>query len=154
MFCECYACPLDCPFCTLSRDRVSIATEQAVAFSDGYPVAPGHTLVIPRLHVPSLFDLPDVQAAVWQLVAQVRSLFDLPDVQAAVWQLVAQAHGQLAQELHPDGFNIGINDGVAAGQTVMHAHIHIIPRWIGDVPDPRGGVRWVIPEKAAYWRES
>jgi diadenosine tetraphosphate (Ap4A) HIT family hydrolase len=125
--------PVDCPFCTLSRDRISIATEHAVAFSDGYPVAPGHTLVIPRLHLPSLFDVPDVQAAVWQLVAQVR--------------------GKLMHDLHPDGFNIGINDGLAAGQTVPHAHVHVIPRWIGDVPDPRGGVRWVIPEKAAYWRE-
>jgi len=119
---------LDCPFCALSRDRVSIATEHAVAFSDGYPVAPGHTLVIPRVHVASLFDLPDVQAAVWQLVAQVRS--------------------KLLDDLHPDGFNIGINDGVAAGQTVPHAHVHI-PRWIGDVPDPRGGVRW---RQTRLWR--
>jgi diadenosine tetraphosphate (Ap4A) HIT family hydrolase len=53
--------------------------------------------------------------------------------------------------LHPDGFNVGINDGAAAGQTIAHAHIHVIPRRKGDVPDPRGGVRWIIPEKAPYW---
>jgi diadenosine tetraphosphate (Ap4A) HIT family hydrolase len=53
---------------------------------------------------------------------------------------------------HPDAYNIGINDGVAAGQTVMHLHVHVIPRYQGDVPDPRGGVRWVLGEKAAYWK--
>jgi diadenosine tetraphosphate (Ap4A) HIT family hydrolase len=55
------------------------------------------------------------------------------------------------EQLHPDGFNIGINDGEAAGQTVLHAHVHVIPRYHGDAADPRGGVRWVIPQKAAYW---
>jgi diadenosine tetraphosphate (Ap4A) HIT family hydrolase len=107
-------------------------TAQAVAFSDGFPVAPGHTLVIPRRHVASIFDLA-------------------PEVQAAVWDLVVQMRGNLMQDAHPDGFNIGVNDGTAAGQTVMHAHIHVIPRWRDDVPDPRGGRRRVIPAKAAYW---
>ena len=105
----------------------------ARTFRDGYPVAQGHTLVVPRLHVPSVFDLA-------------------PEAQAAVWKMVAQVRAQLIDELHPDGFTIGFNDGVAAGQTVMHAHVHVIPRWNGDVADPRGGVRWVIPDKAAYWR--
>ena len=57
----------------------------------------------------------------------------------------------LAAELRPDGYNIGINDGAAAGQTVMHVHMHVIPRYRGDRPDPRGGIRWIIPEKADYW---
>jgi diadenosine tetraphosphate (Ap4A) HIT family hydrolase len=107
-------------------------TEHALAVRDGYPVAPGHTLVIPRSHAPSLFDLPQ-------------------QVQAVVWEMVQQVRARLQDELHPDGFNIGMNDGVAAGQTVMHAHVHVIPRHKGDVPDPRGGVRWVFPDKAAYW---
>jgi diadenosine tetraphosphate (Ap4A) HIT family hydrolase len=73
-------------------------------------------------------------------------------VQTAVWQLVAQVRVQLHKEFHPDAFTIGLNDGIAAGQTVPHAHVHVVPRFAGDVPDPRGGVRWVIPDKAAYWR--
>jgi diadenosine tetraphosphate (Ap4A) HIT family hydrolase len=97
-----------------------------IAFTDGYPVAPGHTLVIPRRHVASIFDLA-------------------PEERTALWDLVAHIRGPLVQALHPDGFNIGINDGTAAGQTVMHAHVHLISRWTGDIPDPRGGVRWVIP---------
>ncbi len=80
------------------------------------------------------------------------SLFDAPAEEgAAVWDLAREARLRLARELSPDGFTLGINDGAAAGQTVMHAHIHLIPRWWGDVTDPRGGIRWVIPEKARYW---
>jgi diadenosine tetraphosphate (Ap4A) HIT family hydrolase len=121
-----------CPFCTLDPDRVHIETDDAIAFRDRYPISPGHTLVIPRLHSASLFDLPQrVQGAVWEMVAQVRTA--------------------LSQEFQLGGFNIGLNDGIAAGQTVMHAHIHVIPRYTSDVPDPRGGVRCVIPEKANYW---
>jgi diadenosine tetraphosphate (Ap4A) HIT family hydrolase len=121
-----------CLFCAISPDRVVLENEYALAFTDGYPVAQGHTLVIPRQHVASVFDLG-------------------PAEQAAVWGLVAQVRAQLAAELIPDVFTIGINDGVAAGQTVPHGHFHVIPRWIGDVPDPRGGIRWVIPGEAAYW---
>ena len=68
-----------------------------------------------------------------------------------MWALVAQVRAVLLAELRPDGFNVGLNDGPAAGQTVMHAHVHVIPRRHGDVADPRGGVRWVVPDKAAYW---
>jgi diadenosine tetraphosphate (Ap4A) HIT family hydrolase len=106
-------------------------SEFAVAFPDGFPVTEGHTLVIPKRHVASLFELSDEE-------------------QAAVWKLVAQVRVSLVAELRPDGFNIGLNDGPAAGQTVMHAHVHIIPRRRGDVVDPRGGVRWIIPGKAQY----
>lgn len=99
---------------------------------DGFPLSEGHSLVIPRLHEASLYALPDAH-------------------QAEVWRLAAQVRDQLAKELAPDGFTIGVNDGAAAGQTVAHAHVHVIPRWKGDVEDPRGGVRWVLPEKASYW---
>jgi len=66
---------------------------------------------------------------------------------------VALVRGRLMDELKPDGFNVGVNDGPAAGQTVLHAHVHVIPRRAGDVADPRGGVRWVVPAKAVYWVE-
>lgn len=82
----------------------------------------------------------------------VASLFELSATeQADLWQLVAAVREQLQREFNPDGFNVGLNDGTAAGQTVMHAHIHVVPRYVGDVADPRGGVRWIIPEKADYW---
>src|SRR5207245_1635860 len=100
----------------------------AAAFPDKFPIAEGHTLVVPRRHVASLFDLTEKE-------------------QAAVWTLVAQVRAKLMAELQPDGFNIGLNDGTAAGQTVLHAHVHVIPRRLGDTDDPRGGVRWILPKK-------
>ena len=99
---------------------------------DSFPVAERHSLIVPGVHVASLFALElEIQESLWKLVTEVRN--------------------RLNEEFQPDGFNIGVNDGEAAGQTVMHAHIHVIPRWIDDVADPRGGVRWIIPEKAQYW---
>lgn len=82
----------------------------------------------------------------------IASVFDLSEnEQAALWVLVAKVRAAVHERLQPDGFNIGINDGTAAGQTIGHAHIHVIPRRNGDVPDPRGGIRWIIPDKAPYW---
>ena len=123
-----------CPFCTIEESLVVAQNATAIAFRDAYPVADGHTLVIPREHVSSIFDLSEAK-------------------QSQLWQLVAQVRAALAKQLTADSFNIGINDGETAGQTVPHAHVHIIPRYQGDVPDPRGGVRWIIPEKAAYWED-
>jgi diadenosine tetraphosphate (Ap4A) HIT family hydrolase len=123
-----------CPFCHLEQSRIALENDAAVAFPDAFPIAEGHMLVVPRRHVTSLFDLPNEE-------------------QAAIWRLVAQVRGKLAAELKPDGFTIGVNDGLAAGQTVLHAHVHVIPRRMGDVPDPRGGIRWVVPAKAPYWAE-
>lgn len=121
-----------CPFCHLEPSRIWLENEVGIAFADSFPVSEGHTLVIPRQHVTSLFDLS-------------------PGEQAQLWQLVAEVRQQLVEKHHPDGFNVAVNDGRAAGQTVMHTHIHIIPRYVGDRDDPRGGIRWVIPEKARYW---
>ena len=121
-----------CPFCALPPERIWFQDQLTLAFHDGYPISPGHTLVIPRRHVASLFDLPgDELAHLWDQVRHVRQL--------------------LMGQFHPDAFNIGLNDGEPAGQTVMHAHIHVVPRFRGDVADPRGGVRWIIADKAAYW---
>ena len=116
----------------MTGERIIDRTELAVAIRDGFPVSPGHTLVIPVRHVGSLFETTEAERA---------------DCLA----LLDRAKRILEGELKPDGYNIGINDGKAAGQTVPHLHIHLIPRFHGDQPDPRGGVRWVIPSKAAYW---
>ena len=80
------------------------------------------------------------------------SIFELTSEElATLWAQVATVRTLLAEKYRPDGFNIGVNDGAAAGQTVPHAHVHVIPRREGDVPDPRGGIRWVVPIKAKYW---
>lgn len=122
----------DCPFCYPQTTRIRLESELVMAMLDGFGVTEGHTLVLPRRHVTSIFDLSEPE-------------------QSAVWSMVAQVRAGLMDELRPDGFNVGLNDGPAAGQTVMHAHVHVIPRRAGDVADPRGGVRWIIPDKAAYW---
>ncbi len=121
-----------CPFCDLSAERIIHATESAVAMRDGFPVSPGHTLIIPRRHVASFFDVTDAE-------------------RADLMSLLSAARDDLDRQFRPAGYNIGINDGAAAGQTVPHLHIHLIPRYAGDRDDPRGGVRWVLPDKAAYW---
>jgi diadenosine tetraphosphate (Ap4A) HIT family hydrolase len=125
---------LKCPFCQLAQSRILLANDFAQAFVDAYPVTDGHMLVVPKRHVASLFDLPQEE-------------------QAAVWRLVADVRGKLIAEQKPDGFNVGVNDGLAAGQTLLHAHVHVIPRRKGDVADPRGGIRWIVPNKARYWPE-
>lgn len=125
----------DCVFCRrIGTDHVIAESEHAVAFPDGYPVSLGHTLIVPRRHEPDYFALkPGERRALWSLVDEVRDHLE-------------RRHG-------PAGYNLGINAGRAAGQTVAHAHLHVIPRYPGDVEDPRGGVRHVIPDEAAYWEE-
>jgi len=124
--------PKSCAFCTLPSARVIDENATAIVIRDGYPVSPGHTLLIPKRHTGSFFDLSELERG--DLLA-----------------LLDRAKLVLDEELHPQGYNIGINDGAAAGQTVPHLHVHLIPRFDGDLPDPRGGVRWVIPAKAKYW---
>jgi diadenosine tetraphosphate (Ap4A) HIT family hydrolase len=99
---------------------------------DAYPLSKGHTLVIPKRHVGSFFGTTHNERT------ELLTLLD--------W-----CRTDLMGHHKPAGFNIGINDGKAAGQTVMHLHIHLIPRYAGDKPDPRGGVRWIFPDKADYW---
>lgn len=121
-----------CPFCRLSR-RVEIICETAtcVAFYDGYPVSPGHVLIIPKRHVASYFDLTNHEREAMNIMLQY------------VKQKVDERY-------HPDGYNIGINVNEAAGQSVFHVHMHLIPRYKGDVKHSKGGVRGVIPSKQKY----
>lgn len=121
-----------CVFCTLPAARIRSASELGWVVNDGFPISPGHTLVIPRRHVASFFELTAEERS------DLLALLDATKV-------------DLDREFSPQGYNIGINDGAAAGQTIGHVHIHLIPRFAGDRPDPRGGVRWIIPEKADYW---
>jgi diadenosine tetraphosphate (Ap4A) HIT family hydrolase len=121
-----------CLFCAIPREQILLEHPIAVAARDTYPVSPGHTLVIPRRHVASLFDTTEEE-------------------RLAIFALLDEAKRLLDAEHRPDGYNIGINDGASAGQSIMHLHVHLIPRYAGDRPDPRGGVRWVLPERAAYW---
>lgn len=122
----------ECPFCDLPAERKWIEEELVLATPDMYPAADGHTLVLPRRHVASVFDLDD-------------------DERRALWALVGLVREDLYGRHRPDGFTIGINDGLAAGQTIPHAHVHVIPRHLGDVPDPTGGLRGILPHKARYW---
>ena len=120
------------PCCHLGPERIAASNTTGLIVRDAYPVTPGHTLIIPRRHVGSFFDLT-------------------PEERTGLLALVDETRAGLERCHQPQGYNIGINDGPAAGQTVPHLHIHLIPRYIGDQADPRGGVRWIIPDKADYW---
>ena len=129
---EKYELSSNCPFCKLnSKVELVCETATALAFFDGYPVSKGHTLIIPKRHVANYFDLSDEE-------------------QQDLWHMVNQCKTDLEKRFHPDGFNVGINVNEAAGQSVFHVHIHLIPRYKGDVENPKGGVRGVIKEKQRY----
>lgn len=123
-----------CPFCTLESNRIRYENQTFWVIRDSFPVSPGHTLIIPKQHNASFFKLN-------------------PEEFLLLREAIHWAKSDLDQEFSPDGFNLGINDGTEAGQTVLHLHVHLIPRYKGDQPDPRGGVRWIIPEKAKYWTD-
>ena len=126
--------PKPCPFCTLPDERIVDQNDLALVIRDGFPVSLGHTLVIPKRHVGSFFELNE------------------PEI-GSMMVLLKRAQSTLDAAFKPDSYNIGINDGPLAGQTVPHVHMHLIPRYAGDVADPRGGVRWLIPDKADYWSD-
>ncbi len=123
---------LDCPFCNPGKERELIAeTATAYAIFDKFPVSDGHTLIIPKKHCSSYFELSfKEQSACWFMVNAVKEI--------------------LIKSFNPDGFNVGININEPAGQTIPHAHIHLIPRYKNDVENPEGGVRGVIPGKKNY----
>jgi diadenosine tetraphosphate (Ap4A) HIT family hydrolase len=121
-----------CPFCTLPPERIIDSNDYGLTIRDGFPISTGHSLIIPKRHIGSWFEIN-------------------ADEQLGLLDLLTRAKIVLQDELSPDGYNIGVNDGPTAGQTVPHLHMHLIPRYKGDQDDPRGGVRWIIPEKAKYW---
>jgi len=123
-----------CLFCSIDENRIILENETVVAIRDAFPVSFGHTLIIPKRHIASFFETSkEEREAIVEALEQCKLILD--------------------KEFNPDGYNIGINDGVMAGQTVMHLHIHLIPRYKGDSSDPRGGIRWIFPGKARYWKE-
>ena len=126
----------DCPFCEIisspAHPRIEIQNEHAIVIRDGFPVTRGHTLIIPNRHVGSFFDITSQE-------------------HQAMFALLDQAKQNLDKLYQAPAYNVGINDGPAAGQTVPHLHMHLIPRYHEAGKDPRGGVRWLVPEKADYW---
>ncbi|MEF8793138.1 HIT family protein [Thiohalorhabdus sp.] len=121
-----------CPFCELGTQRVLWSDDQAAVVPDTYPVSPGHMLVITKRHVGSFFETSEAE-------------------RASIAEGLDAAKDLLERDFSPDAFNIGLNNGQAAGQSVPHLHVHLIPRYEGDKEDPRGGVRWILPESAQYW---
>jgi diadenosine tetraphosphate (Ap4A) HIT family hydrolase len=122
----------DCPFCDPTPDRTFHRGRLVLGVWDGFPVSPGHALLVPSRHVASWFEATEAERL--ELMAAIDA-----------------ARNAILARHRPDGFNIGMNLGAVAGQTVDHLHLHVIPRYAGDVPDPRGGVRWVVPQHADYW---
>jgi diadenosine tetraphosphate (Ap4A) HIT family hydrolase len=121
-----------CIFCHPDNKRVVQETKLAYVLKDGFPVTEGHILVIPRRHVSSLFDLFD------------------PEVKACIRLLKEQKQTIGERDASVEGFNVGVNVNEVAGQTIFHCHWHLIPRRKGDVPNPKGGVRHIIPGKGSY----
>lgn len=124
---------MDCVFCQIINDHKNIILENelAVAFYDSFPVSDGHVLIIPKRHCVTYFDLTSEEIkAIFELSNKIKEILD--------------------NKYHPDGYNIGFNAGVDAGQSVMHCHMHIIPRYKGDIENPRGGIRKIVKNKTKY----
>jgi diadenosine tetraphosphate (Ap4A) HIT family hydrolase len=124
-----------CAFCDIEKrideSRIIYQDSTWIAILDGYPVSEGHTLLIPKRHCETYFDLNYLELeSLGVTIGIVKRLLDT--------------------KYHPNGYNVGVNCGEAAGQTIMHCHVHIIPRYNGDCENPRGGVRGVIPNKMSY----
>lgn len=123
---------MNCIFCNIDKKReIIVQNDLAIAFYDKNPVSKGHALIIPKRHVADFFELsPDEVTAIYDLSVKCKKIIDL--------------------KYNSDGFNIGVNIGEAAGQSVFHVHVHVIPRYNGDIENPRGGIRGVLPEHRNY----
>lgn len=122
----------ECVFCHCDRSKAIVENDHGFAIYDLHPISNGHSIIISQEHNWDYFSL----------TYHMRKGLD---------ELLMATREHLDDSYNPDGYNIGINNGGAAGQTIMHAHIHLIPRYLGDTDDPRGGVRWIFPRRASYW---
>ena len=124
-----------CYFCDRVKTALKLVYEDSLCFvlKDNFPLSEGHTLIVPKEHIANIFEVDEIT---------YQHLFN---------QVKIFSHKLKDEDSNILGFNIGVNQGSVAGQTVMHVHIHLIPRRLGDVEDPRGGVRWIFPGKAKYW---
>lgn len=123
----------ECLFCELrNQERVIGECDLTITFIDNFPASPGHTLVIPKRHFATYFEATEAELL-------------------AIGVAVQKAKLLLDEEFKPDAYNIGVNNGEMAGQSIKHLHVHLIPRYKGDVEDPKGGVRWILRNKANYW---
>ena len=120
-----------CMFCTLPETDILVENDIALAFFDKFPVNEGHVLIITKRHLASLFDATQEEVM-------------------SIWKLLEEVKEELNKRFHPDGYNVGVNVGAAAGQTVFHMHVHVIPRYHGDVQDPRGGIRKIKKSLVPY----
>ena len=122
-----------CLFCGqfIPNKKLLFENELAVAFFDSSPVSKGHVLIITKGHAATFFDITNEE-------------------QIAIIDLLNKCKEYIDKKYHPDGYNVGLNCGESAGQSVMHVHMHLIPRYKGDVENPRGGIRWVIPNRKNY----
>jgi diadenosine tetraphosphate (Ap4A) HIT family hydrolase len=123
---------MTCLFCNLPKDRIKNENDSFIVVRDNFPISKGHTLIIPKRHIASFFELETTE-------------FE------ALKPILDQAKKDLDTEFNPQSYNIGINDGECAGQTINHLHVHLIPRYKGDQENPKGGIRWIFPDKAKYW---
>lgn len=122
---------VNCVFCEMTKESYVIENAYFYGLFDKYPVTEGHMLIIPKRHAETLFELTE-------------------DERKALFEMIQEGKALLEKKFNPAGFNFGVNQGLVAGQTIPHLHLHIIPRYVGDMEDPEGGVRGVIPEKQKY----
>lgn len=123
---------MTCLFCNLSKDRIKSENNLFMVIRDNFPISKGHTLIISKRHIASFFEL------------NTQEFKELKPI-------LKQAKKDLDNEFSPQSYNIGVNDGKYAGQTINHLHIHLIPRYKNDKKEPKGGIRWIFPDKANYW---
>ena len=122
---------MNCIFCNIDKKEILFENELAIAFFDAMPVSKGHTLIIPKRHSENYFELTKEEMS-------------------AMFELSKKVKEHLDKLFHPDGYNVGFNVNEAGGQSVMHTHMHVIPRYTGDVPHPRGGIRKIVKEKQPF----